>query len=339
VLLPPVIVGSLPKPAWLAEPRQLRAAWRLEGDELLEGQDDATTVAIHQQERAGLMIITDGEQRRQHYISHFCQGLPAFDYTRLVDKTTRGGKYAARVPTIVDKVRWSGPVLLRDLAFSLSRTTWPVKITLPGPMTIADTAHAEAYADEEELIMDLAAAINEEAKALAQLLPGVIQIDEPAFNAEPDKAGSIGMAALNRAIEGVPCTTAVHICYGYGTDVVLNWKKANTSWGQYEQLLPLLAETNVTMLSLEFAAPKLDPAVLELAGNKRIAFGCVDVSPEQPEPIEVVAERIRGALKYVPPERLYPSTDCGMAPLDRALAVAKMRLLGQAAALVGNELG
>lgn len=334
-----MIVGSLPKPEWLAEPRQLRAPWKLQGDELLAGQDDATTVAVHQQELAGIMIVTDGEQRRQHYISHFCQSLPAFDYSRLVDKVTRGGKYPAKVPTVVEKVRWTEPVLLRDLAFTTSQASWPVKITIPGPMTIADTAHAEAYRDEEELIMDLAAAVNEEAKALAALQPGVIQIDEPAFNAEPDRAGAIGILALNRAVQDLPVATAVHICYGYGTEIVLNWKRTNTAWGQYEQLLPLLAESQVAILSLEFAAPKLDPAVLELAGTKRIAFGCVDVSPDPPEPVEAVADRLRAALKYVPPERLFPSTDCGMAPLDRKLALEKMVVLGQAAALVGQELG
>jgi 5-methyltetrahydropteroyltriglutamate--homocysteine methyltransferase len=334
-----MIVGSLPKPEWLAKPRELRAPWRLKGKQLLHGQDDATTVAIHEQELAGMMIVTDGEQRRQHYISHFCQGLPAFDYTRLVDKPTRGGKYAAKVPTIVEKVRWAEPVLLRDMAFVLSEASWPVKFTLPGPMTIADTAHAEAYKDEAELIMDLAAAVNAEAKALARLGPAVIQIDEPAFNAEPDKAREIGIPALQRTIEGVECATAVHVCYGYGTETVLRWKNANTSWGQNEQLLPLLAETQVSILSLEFAAPKLDPAVLQLAGNKRIAFGCVDVAPVPPEPVEVVAQRIREALKYVPPDRLYPSTDCGMAPLPRDLAIAKMRVLGEAAKLAGGELG
>lgn len=334
-----MIVGSLPKPEWLAEPRQLRAPWRLPEEVLLAGQDDATSVAIHLQEKAGMMVVTDGEQRRRHYISHFCEAVPAFDYGRLADKITRGGKYPARVPTIVDKVRWTEPLLLRDLAFALTHASWPVKFTLPGPLTIADTAYAEAYTDEQELVMDLAAALNEEAKALARLQPGIIQFDEPVFNAEPEKARDIGIAALNRAIQDVPCATAVHICYGYGTEVVLEWKNSNTNWGQYEQLLPLLAQTNVTMLSLEFAAPKLDPAVLELAGDKRIAFGCVDVSPTPPEPVEIVAERIRGALKYVSPDRLFPSTDCGMAPLDRPLAVDKMLVLAQAAKQVGDELG
>ena len=338
MILPPMIVGSLPRPEWLAKPRELRAPWRLKGKRLFEGQDDATTAAIHEQERAGMMIVTDGEQRRQHYISHFCQGLPAFDYSRLVDKPTRGGKYAAKVPTIVDKVRWTEPVLLRDVAFVLSQASWPVKFTLPGPMTIADTAYAEAYKDEAELIFDLAAVVNAEARTLARLGPAIIQIDEPAFNAEPDKAREIGIPALQRAIEGVECATAVHVCYGYGTETVLRWKNANTSWGQYEQLLPLLAETQVAILSLEFAAPKLDPAVLQLAGNKRIAFGCVDVSPAAPEPVEVVAQRIREALKYVPADRLYPSTDCGMAPLPRELAVAKMRVLAEAARVVGEQL-
>lgn len=339
MILPPMIVGSLPKPEWLARPRELRAPWRLRGRQLLAGHDDATTAAIHRQELAGMMIVTDGEQRRQHYISHFCQGLPAFDYSRLVNRPTRGGKYSAMVPTIVDKVAWSQPILLRDLAYLLQQANWPVKFTLPGPMTIADTAYAEAYKDEDELIMDLAAAVNAEAKILAQLMPAVIQIDEPAFNAEPDKARRIGIPALNRVIEDVPCATAVHICYGYGTETVLKWKTSNTAWGQYEQLLPMLAETKVTILSLEFAAPGLDPAVLALAGNKRIAIGCVDVSPAPAESVEVVAGRIRRALQVVPPERLYPSTDCGMAPLDPALAFQKMSILGQAAKLVGDELG
>ena len=328
-----MIVGSLPKPGWLAEPHILRAPWRLSGERLRDGQDDATVVAIHDQERVGLDVVTDGEQRRQHYISHFTAGLHGFDYSQLVDKPTRGGKYNARVPTIVDRVRWTGPVLRDDLAFTLAHTGRPVKITLPGPMTIADTAFAPAYADQGELIMDLAIAVNHEARALAELGPAIIQIDEPAFNAEPDKARELGIAALDRALEGVSCRTAVHVCYGYGTETVLKWKSANTSWGQYEQLLPLLAESRVDILSLEFAAPKLDPAVLELAGNKAIAFGCVDVSPQPPEPAEVVAERIRAALKVVPAERLLPSTDCGMAPLDRSLAGAKMRLLVEATAL------
>jgi len=340
--LPPLaalIVGSLPKPEWLAEPRVLRAPWRLEGEALRHGQDDATIVAIHDQQLAGLDVVTDGEQRRRHYISHFCEGLHGFDYSRLVDKVTRGGKYPAKVPTIVDRVRWTGPVQRDDLAFALWHASRPVKFTLPGPLTIADTAHAEGvYRDEAELVMDLAAAVNAEARGLAELGPAIVQIDEPVFNAELDKARDLGIAALNRCVEGLSCLTAVHVCYGYGTDVVLRWKNANTSWGQYQELLPLLAESNVDVLSLEFAAPKLDPKVLELAGEKKIAFGCVDVAPQEPEPVEMVAARILAAVEVAGPERLLPSTDCGMAPLDRDLARRKMRRLAEAAALVRAEL-
>jgi 5-methyltetrahydropteroyltriglutamate--homocysteine methyltransferase len=242
------------------------------------------------------------------------------------------------VPTIVDRVRWTGPVQTGDLAFVAEHAVRPLKFTLPGPLTIADTAWPEAYADEAELVMDLAAAVNQEARALDTLGPAIIQIDEPHFNADVGKAREFGVAALDRALEGLTCATAVHICYGYGTEMVLQWKNANTSWGQYETLLPLLAESRVDILSLEFAAPRLDPGVLALAGGKQIAFGCVDVSPDPPEPAAAIADRIRAALRTVAADRLLPSTDCGMVPLSRHLARAKMRSLAEAAALVRREL-
>ncbi len=336
-ILQTMIVGSLPKPAWLADPSTLRAAWRQEGPARQEGVDDATILAILEQEKAGMDIVTDGEQRRQHYISHFLHGLEGFDFNRMVDKRTRGGKYQASVPTIVEKVRWSHPVQRDDLAFLIAHSQRPVKITVPGPMTIADTSFAEAYKDDAELLMDLAAAINKEILSLAELGPAVIQIDEPVFNAELDKTRDLGIAALDRCLEGVTCTTAVHVCYGYGVAAVLQWKQSNTTWDQYDFLLPLLAKSRVDQLSLEFAASKLDPKVLALAGDKQIAYGCVDVSPNPAEPVDVVADRIRDALHYVPADRLFPSTDCGMVPISRALAREKMNSLSAAAALVRAE--
>ncbi|MBV9119905.1 MAG: methionine synthase [Chloroflexi bacterium] len=238
------------------------------------------------------------------------------------------------VPAISERVAWTGPVLREDLTLLLASTDRPVKITVPGPLTIADTAVSEAYADPDDLIMDLAAAVNAEAKSLAELGPAMIQIDEPAFNAEPETARRIGIAALDRCLEGVECATAVHICYGYGTESVLRWKNANTSWGQYEQLLPLLAGSRVDVLSLEFAAPKLSPDVLELAGDKCVAFGCIDVSPAPEERPEGIARKLEGALRVITEDRLYPSTDCGMAPLNYELAVRKMHSLGEAVALL-----
>ncbi|HUZ78856.1 MAG TPA: methionine synthase [Chloroflexota bacterium] len=334
-----MIVGSLPKPAWLADPNELRAAWRQEGEAWRQGTEDAVRLAVLAQREAGMDLVTDGEQRRQHYISYFIHGLQGFDFNRMVDKQTRGGKYTASVPTVVDKIRWPGPVQLADLRALMAYAKGPVKFTLPGPMTIADTSFAEGvYRDPETYVMDLAAAVNQEVRALAELGPDIIQIDEPVFNAELEKTKAYGIAALDRAIEGVACTTAVHVCYGYGTESVLRWKSANTKWDQYDFLLPLLAQSHISQLSLEFAASKLEPKVLALAGDKEIAFGCVDVSPAPAEAAEVVAARIRGALAYVPAARLYPSTDCGLVPLGRDLAGAKMRSLAQAAEIVRREL-
>ncbi|MGH2469985.1 MAG: methionine synthase, partial [Chloroflexota bacterium] len=291
------------------------------------------------QRDAGMDVVTDGEQRRQHYISYFIHGLHGFDFDRMVEKQTRGGKYTASVPTVVDTIRWTGPVQLADARALKAYAGGQVKFTLPGPMTIADTSFADdVYPDPEAYVMDLAAAVNQEARALAELGLDIIQIDEPVFNAELDKTKAYGIAALNRAIEGVACSTAVHVCYGYGTEGVLRWKNANTKWDQYDFLLPLLAQSHISQLSLEFAASKLDPKVLALAGDKEIAFGCVDVSPAPAEAEEAIAARIRGALAYVPAERLYPCTDCGMVPLGRDLASAKMRSLAQAAHIGRREL-
>jgi 5-methyltetrahydropteroyltriglutamate--homocysteine methyltransferase len=329
--LPVTLVGSLPRPAWLATPENVRPDWRLEGDVLREGQDDAVLLALQLQDEVGLDVVTDGEQRRRHYIDTFCADLGGFDYTRLVERRTRGDRYSARVPTVGGPVERVRPILLDALRFAKAHTTCPVKVTLPGPMTIADTAYDAYYADERAFAAAIGAALNAEARELAAAGADVIQIDEPAFNVYLDKAEAWGVELLDLCLEGVTSRTAVHVCYGYGTAAVLAWKQQNRDWDQYRRLLPLLRQSRVQQVSLEFAASGVDPAVLAEAGDKDVLYGAVDVSPAPPEPPSVIADRIRAALRYVPPERLYPCTDCGMAPLPRPLARAKLEALAAAA--------
>lgn len=336
--LPTTLVGSLPRPAWLATPEAVRPEWRLAGALLAEGQDDAVLVALKLQEDLGLDIVTDGEQRRRHYIESFTQGLAGFDYTRLVDKRTRGGRYTAPVPMVARPVAWRQPVLLAALQFARAHTTCPLKVTIPGPMTIVDTSHDAYYGNARVFAFAVADAINTEARALAAAGADVIQIDEPCFNVYLDQVEAWGIAALDRCLDGVAATTAVHVCYGYGTPAVLAWKRQNRDWDQYRRLLPLLRASRVQQVSLEFAAPGLDPSVLRLLGDKDVLFGCVDVSPAPAEPVEAVAARLRAALAHVPPERLYPCTDCGMAPLPRRLAQEKLAVLVAAARQVRAEL-
>lgn len=337
-LLPATLVGSLPRPTWLATPESVRPEWRLADAALAEGQDDAVLAALALQERVGLDVVSDGEQRRRHYIEGFCQALGGFDYGRLVEKRTRGDRYTAPVPTVAQPVERVRPILLDALRFARAYTSRPLKVTMPGPMTIADTSHDAYYHDERAFALAIAEAINAEARELAAAGADVIQIDEPCFNIYLDRVERWGVAALDRCLEGVSARTAVHVCYGYGTAAVLNWKRANTDWSQYERLLPLLRDSRVDQLSLEFAASGVDPAVLGAAGEKDVLFGCVDVSPAPAEPSARIASRIEAALAHVPPERLYPCTDCGMAPLPRALAAAKLEALTAATRQVRAKL-
>jgi 5-methyltetrahydropteroyltriglutamate--homocysteine methyltransferase len=339
MFLPTTIVGSLPRPAWLATPESVRPRWLLEGPLLREGQDDAVLLAIKLQEEVGLDVVTDGEQRRRHYIDEFARALGGFDYERLVEKRTRGDRYTAPVPTVDRPVERTRPILLDGLRFLKAHTARPVKVTIPGPLTIADTAHNAYYADERAFVFALADAINAEARELAAAGADVVQIDEPTFNIYLDKVEAFGVEALDRCLDGVGARTAVHVCYGYGTAAVLAWKQQNTDWSQYGRLLPLLRASRVQQVSLEFAASGADPAVLAEAGDKAVLYGCVDVSPAPPESPETIAARIRAALRYVPSDRLFPCTDCGMAPLPRAVARAKLEALMAATRLVRAELG
>ena len=335
------IVGSLPKPSWLAEPNALRAAWRLSGQELRDAQDDAVRLAILEQEEAGLDVVTDGELRRRHYITGFLAGLTGIDVERTAKKKTRGGRYTESmdVPRIVGEVTRREPVFVDACRRTRAMTTRRLKVTLPGPMTVADDVADEHYgSDHRSLAMRFAAILNEEARALVDAGADVIQFDEPCFNVFVDEVGQWGIEALERAMDGVRATRAVHICYGYGTPLVLAWKSKNTNWGHYGVTLPLLARSSVDQISVECAASGVDPAVLREAGDKDVLAGVIDVGTEDVESPETVAGRIRRALEYVPAERLKPSTDCGLVPRSKAAARGKMHALAAGAAIVRKEV-
>ena len=287
-------------------------------------------------------MVCDGEQRRRHYIWGFLEGLRGIDAERLGAKRARGGRYsestaAARIVGALARPR---PVLLEALRFARSRTRLPLKVTLPGPMTIVDSVVDEHYGeDERSLALRFAELLNAEARELAAAGADVVQFDEPCFNVYVDKVKDWGVEALERAAAGVAAKKAVHICYGYGTPVVLAWKTKNRDWGHYARTLPLLAQSSIDQVSVECAASGVDIRVLSLLKGKDVLLGVIDVGTETIESPEEVADRIRKALPYVSPERLMPCTDCGMVPRSREAAAGKMRALAAGAAIVRKELG
>lgn len=332
-------VGSLPKPAWLAAPEQLRAPWRQEGKALREGQDDAVALWLADQDRIGLDIVTDGEQRRRHYIWGFLEALGTIDFENQAPRASRGKRYADQtpVPRVLSELVWPGPVLVDALAFVKARTARAVKVTLPGPMTVADSVVDVAGGrDDEAFAMAFAEILNREARALDAAGADVIQIDEPCFNVYTDEVARWGIAALERAFEGVRAKRAVHICYGYGTPLVLAWKTKNTDWGHYAKTLPLLAQSSVEQVSVECAASGVDPAVLGTLQGKDVMVGVIDVGSESIESPETVARRIDVALRHVSAENLIACTDCGMVPRSRAAASGKLRALVEGARLVSR---
>ncbi len=338
------ITGSLPKPKWLSDPTaQLRADWALDGEQLDEGKADAVRLAIFDQERAGLDVVTDGEQQRRHYIWGFVEGLSGIDAKALGKKITRGGRYTdelQNVARIIGDVSWNGPVLVDALRLSKSYTDKPVKVTVPGPMTIVDSLLDEHYGEAlPDLAMRLADVINLEARALADAGADVIQFDEPAFNVDTDAVAEWGMAALERAMSGVNATRAVHICYGYGVPAVIEWKKKNSEWGHYAATLPLLNRSSVDQVSVEVAASDVDVSVIRNLSDKKVMLGVINVSSDEVETADTVATRIREGLKHCDAERLMPCTDCGLVPRPRAVAFGKMKALGEATQRIRAELG
>jgi len=337
-LLQTTIAGSLPKPAWLAEPLALWAPWKLDGDALAQGKQDAVRLALFDQEHAGIDIVTDGEQTRRHFVTTFIEGLDGVDFANR--KTVRiRNRYDADVPMVVGPVSRRHPIYVDDARFLRSETQHPVKYTLPGPMTMVDTLYDGHYKSREKLAWAFAEILNEEARAIQATGVEVIQFDEPAFNVYFDEVRDWGVAALERASQGLACTTAVHICYGYGIKANNDWKKTlGSSWRQYEQTFPLLAQSRINQVSLECANSHVPIDLIALLGTKDVLVGAIDVASERVETAEDVAATIRAALAFVPAERLYPCTNCGMVPLSREVARGKLRALAAGTALVRREL-
>jgi 5-methyltetrahydropteroyltriglutamate--homocysteine methyltransferase len=339
-MLETTLAGSLPKPAWLAEPQKLWAAWRLDGPLLAEGKRDAVLACLKRQEDAGIDIVTDGEQSRHHFVHGFLVGIEGVDFARKRTIGIRKDRYKAEAPTVTGPIRRPQSVHGEEVRFLRAHTRNPVKFTLPGPMTIVDTLADDHYRSREKLAFAFAEALNAEARDLEQGGADVIQFDEPAFNVYPDEVRDWGIAALERAAEGLGCKTAVHICYGYGIPANLAWKGTlGSQWRQYEDVFPLLARSRIGQVSLECANSKVPIELLGLLGGKDVLVGAIDVANETAETPDQVAAVIRSALKHVPAERLYPCTNCGMAPMEANLAWRKVEALAKGAAIMREELG
>jgi 5-methyltetrahydropteroyltriglutamate--homocysteine methyltransferase len=337
-LLSTTIAGSLPKPAWLAEPRKLWAPWRLEGEALAEGKRDAVRLVLRDQERAGIDIVTDGEQTRRHFVTTFIEQLDGVDFANRRTVRIRN-RYDADVPVVVGAVARRGPVFVDDARFLRGATERRVKVTLPGPMTMVDTLYDAHYRSREKLAWAFAEILNAEAREIAATGVDVIQFDEPAFNVFFDEVRDWGIRTLERAAEGLGCTTAVHICYGYGIQANIDWKKSlGGEWRQYEQTFPLLAASAIDQVSLECANSHVPIDLIGLLRGKDVLVGAIDVADPRVESAEDVARVLRSALRFVAPDQLYPCTNCGMVPLAREVARGKLEALGAGAALVRAEL-
>ena len=338
-ILPTSTVGSLPKPAWLAPPEKLWAPWKLEGDQLLEGKQDALRISLQEQDSSGIDIISDGEQTRQHFVTTFIEHLSGVDFKNRKTVKIRD-RYEASVPVVVDEVARQKAVFVEDAQFLRNQTNQPIKWALPGPMTMVDTLYDDHYKSREKLAWEFAKALNEEAKALKEAGVDIIQFDEPAFNVFFDDVNDWGMAALERAIEGLHCETAIHICYGYGIKANNDWKKTlGSEWRQYEEIFPKIQTSNIDIVSLECHNSHVPLELMELIRGKKVMVGAIDVATNTIETPEEVAQTLHKALEFVAIENLYPSTNCGMAPLSREVARKKLSALSAGAALVRNELG
>jgi 5-methyltetrahydropteroyltriglutamate--homocysteine methyltransferase len=334
------IAGSLPKPAWLAEPTRLWPAWRAAGPELAEAKRDATVLAVKLQEDAGIDIVCDGEQSRQHFVHGFLTNIEGIDFDHRVEMGIRDNRYKAMVPTVTGPLRLRGRVHEIEARLARAHTTRKLKFTLPGPMTIVDTIADRHYGDRTRLAMAFAALLNEEARALEADGVDVIQFDEPAFNVYMDAVTEWGVAALERAAEGLACTTAVHICYGYGIKANIDWKQTlGSEWRQYEAIFPALAASRIDQVSLECRNSHVPVELLGLLKGKDVLLGVIDVATDEVETPEQVAETIVAALPFVPAERLIPCTNCGMAPMRREIAEAKLVALAKGAARARERHG
>jgi len=337
-LLPTSTAGSLPKPTWLAQPETLWSPWKLQGDELTAGKQDALRVSLHEQQLAGIDIVSDGEQSRQHFVTTFIEHLDGVDFSKRETVRIRD-RYDASVPTVVGAVSRQTPVFIEDAKFLRAQADRPIKWALPGPMTMIDTLYDAHYQSREKLAWEFAKALNEEAKELEAAGVDIIQFDEPAFNVFFDEVNDWGIAALERAVEGLNCETAVHICYGYGIKANTDWKKTlGSEWRQYEEIFPKLKASTIDLISLECHNSHVPMDLLELIRGKKVMVGAIDVANDSIETPAEVADTLRKALQFVDADKLYPCTNCGMAPLSRRVARGKLEALSAGAAIVRKEL-
>ncbi len=336
-LFPTSTAGSMPKPSWLAEPEKLWSQWKPEGRDLAAAKQDALLVALAEQEHAGIDIVGDGEQTRQHFVTTFIEGLAGVDFAKRETVKIRN-RYDASVPTIVGAVSRKEPVFVEDARFLRAHTASPVKWALPGPMTMADTVFDAHYPNREALAREFATILNQEARELEAAGVDIIQFDEPAFNVFFDDVRDWGIAVLERAIEGLKCQTSVHICYGYGIKANTDWKASlGSQWRQYEEIFPSIRASGVDMVSLECHNSRVPLELLELLRGKKVMVGAIDVATNTIETPEQVADTIRCALQFVDADKLYPSTNCGMAPLSRSVARAKLQALAGGAEIARQE--
>jgi 5-methyltetrahydropteroyltriglutamate--homocysteine methyltransferase len=338
-MLKTTIAGSLPKPGWLAETNKLWPTWRAEGADLEKAKRDATLLWLKEQEDAGIDIASDGEQSRQHFVHGFLEYVEGIDFEHKVKMGIRNNRYDAMVPIVIGPLRLRGRVHQKEAQLLRAHAKGKVKITMPGPMTIVDTIADRHYGDKVKLAMAFAELLNEEARALEKDGVDTVQFDEPAFNVYMDDVKRWGIKALERAIKGLKCTTAVHICYGYGIKANLDWKDTlGSQWRQYGEIFPALAKSKVDQVSLECIHSKVPIELLGLLKGKDVLVGVIDVASDKIETPQEVASVIGKALKYVPANRLFPCTNCGMAPMDRDIAIAKLQALGAGAAIARRKL-
>ncbi len=338
-ILPTSIVGSLPKPAWLAPPEKLWSPWKLEGERLLEGKQDALRISLQEQQLAGVDIISDGEQTRQHFVTTFIEHLSGVDFENRKIVKIRD-RYDASVPIVVGEVTRQKAVFVDDAKFLRTLTNKPIKWALPGPMTMVDTLYDDHYKSREKLAWEFAKALNEEARELQDAGVDIIQFDEPAFNVFFNEVNDWGMEVLEKAIEGLKCETAIHICYGYGIKANNDWKKTlGSEWRQYEEIFPKIQNSSIDIVSLECHNSHVPFNLMELIRGKKVMVGAIDVATNAIETPEEIANTLRRALEFVNVENLYPSTNCGMAPLSRNVARGKLSALSAGAEIVRKELG
>jgi 5-methyltetrahydropteroyltriglutamate--homocysteine methyltransferase len=340
MLFPSTVAGSLPKPSWLAEPNKLWPQWRLQGEELAAAKLDATLLALKWQEDADIDIVCDGEMSRQHFVHGFLEYVDGIDFAHKVEMGIRADRYKAMVPVVRGALKLKGRVHQAEARHARAHTKRKLKITLPGPMTISDTIADSYYGDKVKMAMAFAGLLNQEARALEKDGVDVIQLDEPAFNVFMDDVAGWGIEALHRAIEGLKCTTAVHICYGYGIKANIDWKNSlGDEWRQYENIFPALAKSKIGQVSLECINSHVPLKLLSLLDGKDLLVGVIDVATDKVETPEEVAAVIGNVIKVAPKEKIIACTNCGMAPMRRDIAEAKLKALGAGAALARQKFG